>query len=442
MTEATTNLTNTLLSNLSPESTNIVVKRTADPFIFQYAPQQLCFTAINNQPVGILVAEDAADAASAIQKYDAGDKPINLYIHPNWSALDAEELYGRTMVSLKTFNKANKIKVFYQGQVRPYVSPWVFIAEAQSAYVGLTMQRGNQINPETFVTYTRALFHRILPTVNITVLTQADCIKLKMDAFVAMGRGAAVAPRVLIIEYVSDPRAQRIALVGKGVTYDTGGINLKTEDINNMYTDKAGAAAVVCAVYGLALKQAQVNVVAVAGLIENAIGPLSVRPDDILTTMSGKTIEVVDTDAEGRVILADLLWYTGMTYKPSIMIDMATLTSDMAQTFHMYRVPIFGNQASVIKHLLAIGEKTGERLWPMPLIEEIDVSSLFATVKNISKDPCDGLYAARFLSEFVPSSVPAWIHIDFGGICISDEQIVNPFGPNLLMTFIESVKNI
>jgi leucyl aminopeptidase len=438
---------NAKLLNASKQHFNILVKRATDSFGNNQfsALNKLYFTNLPNGPLVVVNASSATEAATEVQTWAINQKitqlpPVRAFIHPAWTRLDAQEFRARLLVALQAINIRADVQVEQEGSISQSFNDWHIIAEAQLACITLSQQRGNHINPETFVKWTQQLFEP-LSSVKIKVLSAAECLQLNMVAFVAMGAGSIVAPRVLIVEYITNPELPCVAIVGKGVTFDTGGLNIKTDDhMEGMYLDKAGGAAAVTTIYALALKNQPANVVAVVGLIENAVSGYSLRPNDIYPTMSGKTVEIVDTDAEGRITLAETLWYAGVTYQPSVLIDVATLTGSMLSTFNHYRCATFSNDQAALNHMFRLGELTGDKLWPMPLEPEIDVSSMFASVKNKgSKKISDGLYAARFLQEFIPPNVKTWLHLDFAGAYMDREDILIPFGPHLLMRFVESV---
>ena len=433
-------LQNELSRSPAPSEVKFLLLRPSDYFPIQLSTavdQKLVFQG----SLGLLRVKDAKEAASVLQSW-VQDKTkafqITLLVHPGWTALNPAEVDARVMVAFQIVGKAVPVTVLHERPLQDM--DWHIVGKVQLAYLSLLKQRANQIDPETFVTWCGQLFG-YTPAVQLRVLSTEQCLALGMHAFVAMGHAATKKSRVLIAEYVGRADAPRVALVGKGVTFDSGGLNLKPDDaMSTMYTDKAGACAVMAAVYGLALKKAPVNVVAVAGLLENAIGPQAVHVDDILPTMSGKKIEIKNTDCEGRVLLADVLWYTGTKLQPAIMVDMATLTGSIHETFHQYRGAVFGTNMSLVQKMYALGEALGEKVWPMPLEADLDVSSRFADVRNYSKDEPDGLFAARFLSEFVPPTVSAWLHIDCAGMVIDKDDNLSPTGPRLLMSFVESLQ--
>jgi leucyl aminopeptidase len=212
----------------------------------------------------------------------------------------------------------------------------------------------------------------------------------------------------------ADAAAAPVAFVGKGVTFDTGGISLKPANgMEDMTMDMGGSAAVVGAMRALAGRQAKVNAVGVIGLVENMPDGNAQRPGDIVTSLSGQTIQVLNTDAEGRLVLADALWYTQDRFKPQFMVDLATLTGAMLVALGTEKAGLFANNNELAERLLAAGEATGDYLWRMPLGDEYNklLDSPLADVKNISNGRWGGaITAACFLERFVNQTV--WAHLD------------------------------
>ena len=225
-------------------------------------------------------------------------------------------------------------------------------------------------------------------------------------------------PNSTTTEATSTPDHQPIALVGKGVTFDTGGISLKPPTrMHEMKMDMSGAAAVFGTMAALAGRKAHVNVIGVIGLVENMISGQSTRPGDVITSLSGKTIENLNTDAEGRLVLADILWYTQDRFKPRIMIDLATLTGAIIVALGHEYAGLFTNDDKLAQQLVDAGQKVGEKAWRMPLGEayDKDLDSEIADMKNIGADGSAGsTIGAQFVQRFV-NEVP-WVHLDIAGV--------------------------
>jgi leucyl aminopeptidase len=214
-----------------------------------------------------------------------------------------------------------------------------------------------------------------------------------------------------------------IAFIGKGVTFDTGGISLKpAAGMGDMKWDMGGAGAVAGLMKALAGRKAKANVIGIIGLVENMPDGNAQRPGDVVTSMSGKTIEILNTDAEGRLVLADVLWYCQKRFKPSFMVDLATLTGAIITSLGHEYAGLFSNDETLCKNLIAAGEATGEKVWRMPLAEPYDkmIDSDIADVKNIGGRDAGSITAAQFLQRFT-NDVP-WAHLDIAGMAWSSKD--------------------
>ena len=252
--------------------------------------------------------------------------------------------------------------------------------------------------------------------VKVRILGATDIKKLKMGGIMGVAQGSDEAPRFIVLEYFGGPKTEQpVVLVGKGVTFDTGGLNLKpTEAIYEMHMDMSGGAAVIHAIALAAKLKLKKNVVGLIPAVENMPSGSSYRPGDVLRTMSGKTIEVLNTDAEGRIILADALTYA-KKYNPKIVIDVATLTGAAVVALGQRASAIFSKDESVIEKLRELGEKTGEYVWPLPLWDEYEeeVKGTFGDIANAQKSKYGGaISGAMFLYQFAKDLSCPWVHID------------------------------
>ncbi|RYE79871.1 MAG: leucyl aminopeptidase, partial [Hyphomicrobiales bacterium] len=241
--------------------------------------------------------------------------------------------------------------------------------------------------------------------------------KLGMNSLLCVSQGSARPPRLVIMQWKGGKKADApLAFVGKGVVFDTGGISIKpAASMEDMKGDMGGAAAVTGLMLTLATRKAPVNAIGVIGLVENMPSDRSVRPGDIVKAMSGTTIEVINTDAEGRLVLADALWYTQDRFKPRFMIDLATLTGAIGVALGQDHAGLFSNSDELATKLLAAGLATGEKVWRMPMGPAYDklIESRFADIKNSAGRPAGSITAAQFLHRFV-NDVP-WAHLDIAG---------------------------
>jgi leucyl aminopeptidase len=253
--------------------------------------------------------------------------------------------------------------------------------------------------------------------VEIDVLDVKAMAKLGMGALLGVGQGSARPSRTVIMRWNGGKKGDRpVAFVGKGVCFDTGGISIKpAASMEDMKADMGGAACVVGLMHALAARKARANVVGAIGLVENMPDGNAQRPGDIVTSMSGQTIEIINTDAEGRLVLADVLWYVAQKFKPQFMVDLATLTGTILVALGTEYAGLFSNNDELAKRLSAAGKATGERVWRMPLGPEYDkqIDSQFADMKNTGTRNGGSITAAQFLQRFVDGT--PWAHLDIAG---------------------------
>lgn len=248
-----------------------------------------------------------------------------------------------------------------------------------------------------------------------TILDEKQIEKLGMECFMAVAKGSYNKPRMVILEYNGKANEKPIVLVGKGVTFDTGGINVKPQAyMTTMKDDKAGACGVIHILEACAKLKLKANVVGIAALAENMVSERSFRPDDVLKSYSGLTVEIINTDAEGRLVLADALSYS-LKYKPKAIIDIATLTGASIIALGYFASPVLGNSQQLIDKIKAASEKSLEKVWQFPLWEEYEelIKSDIADIKHLNTDIDAGVIVGGiFLKKFV-NDVP-WAHIDIG----------------------------
>jgi leucyl aminopeptidase len=248
----------------------------------------------------------------------------------------------------------------------------------------------------------------------VEVLDERQMRKLGMNSLLAVAQGSARPPRLVVMQWQGGRKGTApIAFVGKGVVFDTGGISIKpAANMEDMKGDMGGAAAVTGLMQTLARRKAKVNAVGIIGLVENMPSATATRPGDIVRAMSGTTIEVINTDAEGRLVLADALWYTQERFKPLAMIDLATLTGAISVALGQDHAGLFSNNDELAARLTAAGLATGEKVWRLPMgpAYEKMIESRFADIKNSAGRPGASITAAHFLQRFVNNTV--WAHLD------------------------------
>lgn len=295
------------------------------------------------------------------------------------------------------------------------------IAESQNVARDLSNQPGNELPPAKLASEARKVAAEV--GLRCQVMDVAELKRRKMGGILAVGGGSSRPPRLIVLEHrprkkpsSKKARAATICLVGKGVTFDSGGISIKpSAGMDEMKHDMGGAAAVVGAMRAVALLELPLHVVGVIGAAENLPSGTAYRPGDVVRTASGKTIEVLNTDAEGRVVLADALHYARTKFEPVAMIDLATLTGACMVALGPWASGLFGNDKKLIDKLRAAGEACDERAWPMPLFDEHRraVKSPIADVKNTAGRDAGASTAAAFLGNFVGDT--PWCHLDIAG---------------------------
>ena len=293
------------------------------------------------------------------------------------------------------------------------------IVDATHFVRDLVSEPGNVLTPEAFVEVCEELKEL---GIKVKVLDKKKLKLLGMHALLAVGQGSHYGSYVVTMEWngVQANKGEKpIAFVGKGVTFDTGGINLKPSGpyITLMKYDMGGAGIVTGLMKSLALRKAKVNVIGAIGLVENMPSGHAQRPGDVITSMSGQTIEVDNTDAEGRLLLADVMWYVQENFKPKIMIDLATLTGSVIAALGNYNAGLFSNNDKLANQLIKAGIEVGERVWRLPLDEYYDelINSNIADIRNVGKEGAGSITAAQFLQRFVQKGC-SWAHIDIAGV--------------------------
>jgi len=280
----------------------------------------------------------------------------------------------------------------------------------------LVTEPANILYPESFVERCQELKNL---GIEIEVLDEAAMRKLGMGALLGVSQGSIREARLLCMKWDgTGGKADPVAFVGKGVTFDTGGISLKPgPGMEDMKWDMGGAGAVAGAMKALALRKAKAHVIGVCGLVENMPDGNAQRPGDVVTTASGQTVEVLNTDAEGRLVLCDAIWWVQQKYHPKTIIDLATLTGAMIISLGHEHGGIFANDDGLADQLLAAGKAVGEKLWRMPMGEVYDklIDSPIADMKNIGPREAGSITAAQFIARFVDEGVK-WAHLDIAGM--------------------------
>jgi leucyl aminopeptidase len=318
---------------------------------------------------------------------------------------DGEETALRANVSIAVDDVAAARKAF---------APNAHLVEGVITARDLVNEPPNVLFPVEFAR--RAAQLRKLGVV-VDVLDVNAMKKLGMGALLGVAQGSTQPGRTVIMRWNGGKKGdQPVAFIGKGVCFDTGGISIKPAgSMEDMKGDMGGAACVVGLMQALAARKAKANVVGAIGLVENMPDGNAQRPGDIVTSMSGQTIEIINTDAEGRLVLADVLWYVAKKFKPKFMVDLATLTGAIMVALGTEYAGLFSNNDELAERLIKVGLATGERVWRMPLGPEYDkqIDSQFADMKNTGTRNGGSITAAQFLQRFVDGT--PWAHLDIAG---------------------------
>jgi len=307
----------------------------------------------------------------------------------------------------------------------------------------------NVINPVTLAERVQELAKEV--GLKCTVLDDKQLTEMGAGAIVAVGQGSQTPSRLIVLEYQPPAKsdAQPVALVGKAITFDTGGYSIKTTlGMVGMKYDKCGAMAVIGTMVAAAKLKIGTPIVGVLAASENMISNIAYRPNDILKTLSGKTVEIISTDAEGRLVLCDALAYAEQTFKPRVMIDLATLTGGVVTALGSTRAGLFSNQDELATALFNAGEQTHERLWRLPLDEEYFeiIKSTDADMKNsagVAK--ASPIVGATFLKQFVNAETP-WAHLDIAGVSDWEKDMpycptgASGFGVRLLVEYLRGLE--
>jgi leucyl aminopeptidase len=382
---------------------------------------------------GGLPAQAVADIAVGM---GIGEYRSDLY---QAKALAAEPMAGTTIVT----EAADAARTAYMGRGKALVEAMAFARD-------LSNEPANVVYPESFVERTRAAF-RGVAGVTIEALDAPAMEKLGMGSILGSGRGSARPPRMLIVRYTGRgaPSGGPVVLAGKGITFDSGGISIKgSAGMGDMKFDMSGAASVTGAVLALAKASAPVDVVAIAALVENMPDGNAIRPADVLQAMNGKTIEIISTDAEGRLVLADAVAYADAKLNPAAIVDMATLTGSIMTALGDDYAGVFSRHDPLADQLLKAGDTSGDALWRMPLHPSYaeDTKSTIADIKNSGVSGAGAGAGAHFIGAFVKPETP-WAHIDIAGMAWSGAGDLKPagstgYGVRLLEQFVRDFQPV
>jgi leucyl aminopeptidase len=365
-------------------------------------------TIVAELPGGAMDAEQAADLAQGAR--------LRAYVFDRYKTKrkDEDKAPAKRTVTIAVGDAAAVRRAY---ATREAINGGVLMAR------DLVNEPANVLYPEEFARRVTALKK---DGIDVEVLDIKAMKKLGMNALLGVGQGSARESRVVVMRWKGGKKGEApVAFIGKGVCFDTGGISIKAAaSMEDMKGDMAGAACVTGLMQALAARKAKVNAVGLVGLVENMPDGNAQRPGDIVTSMSGQTIEIINTDAEGRLVLADVVWYAAQRFKPKFMIDLATLTGAIIVALGQEYAGMFVNNDELAARLTQAGEETGEKVWRMPLAAEYDkmIDSKFADMKNTGGSRWGGaITAAQFIKRFVDDTIP-WAHLDIAGTGFDSRQ--------------------
>ena len=323
----------------------------------------------------------------------------------------------KTQIALNLVTKSHQeANQYYSAELDP-------VANAIWHTRDISNEPANVIYPQSFVNKWKKHF-RGMDDIKIRVFDEKDMLKKGMGAIYGVGRGSQRPPRMMIVEYMGGKKGDApVVLVGKGITFDTGGISIKgSKNMWNMKFDMSGAASSIGTVHALAGRKAKVNVVGIAALAENMPGSNAQRPGDVVTSMSGKTIQIRSTDAEGRLVLADGVHYGDVTYNPPLLVDLATLTGSASRALGKDYAALFSRHDKLAAKFIKIGKQTGDEVWQLPLNKNHfkAIENNVADVMNSGPKAPGASAGAAFVGTFVRDTTN-WVHLDIAGVAWGDE---------------------
>ncbi|MFT5702722.1 MAG: leucyl aminopeptidase [Rickettsiales bacterium] len=451
--------------DFAKKSKEIYVKRAKDFYNFTGKPDQINTLAIDEMFL-ILVGIGEEKNFDGLASQKVGGK-ISAYLNANKikdvvvslnneSEIAADVAFGIKLqsyrfnkyfndkiegkeVSLKTVNIVTKevAKAKKKFTQLDLVAQNIFLAR------DLVSEPANELNPESYAKICQEIK---VAGLEIEVLGEKEMKKLGMGSLLGVGQGSDFESKLVIFKYFGAKNKTKapLAFVGKGVTFDTGGISIKpSNNMEDMKSDMGGSAVVVSLMKLLAERKAKVNAIGVIGLVENMPSSNAQRPGDVVVSMSGQTIEVINTDAEGRLVLADALHYANTKFKPELIVDLATLTGAVIVSLSDIHAGLFSNDDKIADQIDKAGKVTGETVWRLPLGKEYDamINSDIADMKNVGSGKGAGsTTAAQFLQRFIGNT--KWAHLDIAGVAwkgkgdITAIKGATGFGVNLLNQFV------
>ena len=392
---------------------------------------------------------------SAKQK-DAFAKNVALVFPDNFTSTQVEAAISGLLLGtynlghykkteIHPFLKDNfELKYIAKSDFEEAINKGIKIANAQLETYALVDLPPNKVTPKYLANWATETGKK--NGFDVTVFGKEKSTEVGLHSFLSVGKGSAQEPQFIIMEYKPTGAKKHIGLVGKGITFDTGGLNIKVAGMVQMKCDMSGGAAVLGAMKLISDLKLPVKVTAIVPACENSVDALSFLPSDVIQSYAGHSIEIIDTDAEGRLILADGLSYLIKNYKPETVVDLATLTGSVVGTLGYECAGLFTNNEELSKKLQQAGDAIGERLWQLPLwdVYTPDIESEIADVKNYSGKPVAGAISAAKFLEFFTDKHTSWAHLDIAGVAFGDDEFAKTkhataYGVHLITNFIENL---
>ena len=352
--------------------------------------------------------------------------------------------YKKDKKSHPVTNEGFTLEIIAENNFENAIVKGIKIANAQLETYTLVDLPSNKVTPKYLSNWAVETGNKY--GFSVETFDRKKCETVGLHSFLAVGQGSEREPQFIIMDYNPTNSKKHIGLVGKGITFDTGGLNIKVAGMVHMKCDMAGAAAVLGAMQLIADLKLPYRVTAIVPACENSVDAKSFLPSDVIKSYSGNTIEIIDTDAEGRLILADGLSYLIKNYNPETVIDIATLTGSSVATFGYECGALFTNNDEISKKLQQSGDAIGERLWQLPLWDSYksDIESEIADVRNYSGKPVAGAISAAKFLEYFTNNHTSWAHLDVAGVAFGDDEFAKTkhataFGVHLITNFIENL---
>lgn len=396
--------------------TGIIFEDT--PYLLAWTPGLDVDSIQIGRQIGLELAKHSKSLSCETLVICAGEKVGSLGILEGYlqGLYKLDSFKGKLTKEKKSTELPSTIKLCEPGVLGPDIEKTKALGQALALTCMVEDAPANWLTPDRFAEIAEDMAKDI--GIKCTIKKKEDLEELGMGAFLSVAAGSAISPYLIGLEIAGDDPSTTVALVGKGLTFDVGGLCLKPAGgLEEMKYDMCGGGSVLGAAYYLGKVKPPTNVVCMIGAVENMVGEKATRPGDIFTTYNGKTVEVINTDAEGRLVLADVLAYTAKTYNPALMIDVATLTGAVLVSLGSSGAGVMSNQQKAADYVLKVGKQSGEPLWQLPLWPELvkEIKSDFADYKNIVSPSVKAgtIAAGTFLKEFVGNT--PWVHIDIAG---------------------------